>query len=425
MPGPTSPRSPYAMPYGMLLRLAARNVWRNSRRTLLSASAIAVCASAIIVGRSLLNGVSTAIIEAPTRSMVGHAQIHEPSYLNASAALPLQKNLEWDDRLYTLLRQDPEVVEAAGRIHFSALLTDPTQERNALCLGVALEPRREKAITTKVFEEIAQGQPLSEDDPDGIVVAQAIANVLGLKVGDEVSILTTTEAGSMTGRDVHVRGISQVPLIGIATKSVYMVLPTAQRLLRMEGKVTEVGVALEHPEPPQAEAYVVRVQEVLKAAGYVLQPRPWMEAAAAYMNTLALWESVFSVLVSCFYAAMVSGIANTMLMNVTERITEIGTMMALGVRRAVIVRLFLLEALLLGVLGATGGAVLSLVLVAYLGRSGINVGLAGDLPDIVYPWIEPHYPLLVITIAMFVTVVAALWPVHRVSRLTPVEALSG
>ncbi len=138
-----------------------------------------------------------------------------------------------------------------------------------------------------------------------------------------------------------------------------------------------------------------------------------------------MMDQVFGILILVFYIIMVAGIINTMLMSVLERVSEIGMMMAIGVKRRTILQLFFAEALLLALIGAAVGVLTGGGLVLYFGTQGLYLPLAGDLPKIVYPSIEAPFLLWTCLGALVVALFAALAPVYRASRLTPIEALSG
>jgi putative ABC transport system permease protein len=114
-----------------------------------------------------------------------------------------------------------------------------------------------------------------------------------------------------------------------------------------------------------------------------------------------------------------------MLMSALERTREIGTMMALGVRRARILVLFLLEAALLGLAGGGLGALTGGALVALLGRRPVVVAPPGGIPFRFVPHVAPSYLLGLVALVAAGAVLVSLYPAWRASRLRPVEALAG
>ena len=119
------------------------------------------------------------------------------------------------------------------------------------------------------------------------------------------------------------------------------------------------------------------------------------------------------------------GILNTMMMSVRERTREIGTMMAVGVRRRQILGLFLLEAALIGLAGGSLGVLVGGGLVTYWGRGGLEIRMTGGEAIIqLFPYITVRFILSVFSLAGLGAAVAALLPSYFASRLRPVEALA-
>ena len=113
-----------------------------------------------------------------------------------------------------------------------------------------------------------------------------------------------------------------------------------------------------------------------------------------------------------------------MLMSVFERVREIGTMLAVGMRRRQVLALFLLEAGLLGVVGGLGGVALGSAVVRGLAARGIPMqGLGSGVASVLRPELNASFVLLSLGVAITGALVAAAWPAWRASRLNPVDAL--
>ena len=128
----------------------------------------------------------------------------------------------------------------------------------------------------------------------------------------------------------------------------FVPLAFAQELLRMEGRATEIAVALHHFEDAE------KVKPVLQATlGPEYEVSTWHDVAAYIDDAIATQNFILNLIAGVFLFVALLGIANTMLMSVLERTREIGTMMSVGVRRRQILTLFLLV-IGVPVLGASG-----------------------------------------------------------------------
>jgi putative ABC transport system permease protein len=136
-------------------------------------------------------------------------------------------------------------------------------------------------------------------------------------------------------------------------------------------------------------------------------------------------DAVLSIISNTFLLMALLGISNTMLMSVRERTREIGTMMAVGVRRRQILTLFLLEAALIGLAGGILGAAGGGSFVAWYGAKGMHIRMTGgDAMLEIHPFITAGFIFRTFLIAALGAALAALYPALRASRLRPVEALS-
>ena len=144
------------------------------------------------------------------------------------------------------------------------------------------------------------------------------------------------------------------------------------------------------------------------------------------MSTLGRYIILTVLGYTALVMLMLLGVANTMLMSVLERTREVGTMMAVGLTRGSVLSLFLLEALVLGALGAGGGFLLMNVLTFALAAKGIHFKPPNATMELeVIPFLTPGFTLVVLFIAIGGAVLFALYPALRASRLRPVQALAG
>ena len=221
--------------------------------------------------------------------------------------------------------------------------------------------------------------------------------------------------------DFEFVGLYGQPGLPLRDKKIGIVpLSFAQALLRMEGRATEIAVAIENLEAAEL------IKPLLQAAvGPEYEVTTWHDVAPAIDDQVAGQNFVLSLISAVFLFVALLGIANTMLMSVLERTREIGTMMSVGVRRRQILTLFLLEAALLGLAGGILGAAAGGGFVLYYGYKGIVMRFPGMLAAMhVHPTVSIGYILFILALASGGAALAALWPSLRASRMRPVEALA-
>jgi putative ABC transport system permease protein len=163
----------------------------------------------------------------------------------------------------------------------------------------------------------------------------------------------------------------------------------------------------------------------VELANSKLEVTPWYDMADFYNKTVILFSKQVGVLKLIIAVIIVLSISNTLMMSVLERTGEIGTRMALGYTSASIMRQFLSEGVLLGLLGGVLGILAALALAHVISAVGIPMppppGRArGFLGEILVTW-----PLVfdAIALAIATTLVASVYPAWKASRMVIVDAL--
>lgn len=209
---------------------------------------------------------------------------------------------------------------------------------------------------------------------------------------------------------------------------VAMHLPQAQRLIYGNGapRVTAIMIQLRHTS--QMAAASARLNQLLATE---LKDRPleildYETLNPIYGQTIGFFGSVFNFIAALIGVIVLFTIGNTMSMAVVERTIEIGTLRAMGLRRAKIRQLFMCEGVLLGVIGAALGVLAALgiaFLINHSGLSWIPPGYVDSYPVIVRIWGE--LPLLFGSAICLVllTVFSGWWPANRASKSLIVDAL--
>ncbi len=405
-----------------LSAIAFRNVLRNRRRTLITLSALTIGITAVGSIRGVLNGLHQTMVKGSVEGALGALQVHKTGYLANVMSTPLSMDFALDDALLGKVKAVPHVTAVAPRIQFAGSLTlsavEGADSPEALFFSaIALDPVIEPQVTPQRAKLFTKGTLFDEDH---VVLGDTLAAAFGAKNGAEAVLLAPDRDGSLNGELAHVGGAIGAIMPG-EMKIAIVPLSLAQRLLRMEGRATELAIALDD---------LSQTDEVVSALRTSLGPdyevNAWDEVMPERKTLMARQNSISGLISAVFLVLMLLGVANTMLMSVLERTREVGTMMAVGLTRAGVRTLFLLEALMLGAMGAAGGLGLSLVITFLLSRHGIHfTPPTATMPIEVFPYLTVRFMLLISAAAMGGAVVFSLYPAIRASRLRPVEALAG
>ncbi|QSQ21967.1 ABC transporter permease [Pyxidicoccus parkwayensis] len=400
-----------------LLTLAVRNLTRSKARNAITTGAILFGVAVSLFLGARIKGMQNATIDDVVDARVGAIQVHRRGYFDLKENQPLKLDLPQDPALEAKLRAVPGVREVMPRIAFSGQVSNGS--RATLIAGQGMDPARELAVLPLAHREV-RGRPLSAEVPQGAVMGQDLANALELKPGASLVLQATTQKRKENAVDLDLVGtvISLNPQE--SKRTLNLTLVQAQRLLRMDGRVTEYVVAVKNRD--EVDAVAARLRTEL-GDGY--EVHTWAELRPTVVDRIRIQQTMLTIIVGVCVILAVFGVANAMWMSVKERTREIGTMLAMGIRRWEVGGLFLLEAALQALLGGALGAGLVFAQVAVsAAQGGIQTTLpGGTAPLTIIPTIAPGLLAAVLLTSTLGAVVASVFPALRAARLHPVEAL--
>lgn len=402
--------------------MALRNVTRNRRRTLITLAAVVIGTTAVGTIRGVLNGLQHSIVTGTVEGSLGAIQVHRTGYLANVLSTPLSLDFTADEGMLSKIHSVKGVKDIAPRIQFAGTLTLSATNENetpeALFFGAqAIDPVLEPKVCPQRSKLFTDGTVF---DDTHVVLGDALAAAFGAKNGAEAILLAPDRDGSLNGELATVGGAMRAIMPG-EMKVAVVPLSLAQRLLRMDDKVTELAISVEDVD--KAPEIAAQLREVL---GPQYEVHTWDALAPERKTIMNIQNAVSGVISVVFVMLMLLGVANTMLMSVLERTREVGTMMAVGLTRASVLTLFLLEALVLGVMGAGGGFIMMNLITSALAKKGLHITPPSATMEIeIIPFLTVRFTLVIMFIAMGGAVLFALYPALRASRLRPVQALAG
>lgn len=395
--------------------IALRNLSRQARRTALSAGSVLIAVCAVVLLRGMANGLLRLLADNVVDAGVGAIQVHAPGFLEAESD-PLKLDLPDEPALYARIAAVPGVAAVTPRLTFDALIGNGSV--STLAQVVAVDPAREAKVCPHRWDE-AHGQGLDKPDAAEAVVGEGLGTGLGAKAGDTLNIMTGTRAGAQNALDFTVRTLMVTADPFSSKRRVIVPLKFAQSVAGMGGRVTEIAIAVR--DSSAVETVAARLSAEL---GPKYDVRTWKVLVPSVQERLVRLGRVLAFISVVLFIMVLSGIVNTMLMTVYERVREIGTMLAVGAKRRQIVALFMLEAAGLGAVGASAGGIIGYAFIRWLGARGIALPIPGQAFSLeLHASVSFAYVLGAIGVGVVGALVAAAYPSWRASRLTPVEAL--
>ncbi|MDH5684715.1 MAG: ABC transporter permease, partial [candidate division WOR-3 bacterium] len=185
-----------------LLKLAYRNFFRNTRRSIISGTSIAIAIALVIFAQSYLKGVLKNISGNVIKLLSGHVRITTQEYERRERLLPLSEAINLSPKFYQALKND-EIELIAPRIKFGVLLGQ--EELSVPALGYAVDPTIERKISG-LDRRIINGSYL-DSFSNSTIIGKELAKRMNLKVGDTLTLITRTAYDSPTGINLLIKGI--------------------------------------------------------------------------------------------------------------------------------------------------------------------------------------------------------------------------
>jgi putative ABC transport system permease protein len=418
------------------IRLATRNVNRNRSRTALTLAAIGFGVLMTVFLQGFSQGFTDMITDDSIKAKVGALQIHRAGFFEVKDSSPLDFGMEEGGELERKIRSVKGVSDVTGRLTFQSIVNGPAASSMLMTTGV--DPAHEYNVLPYSLTDIA-GKPISSEAKTGAVIGLEIADSLGLvthsqqdvngkvvdvpsvKAGSSAIISAARKSGQQNALDVDVVGLINSGNAFESKRLGFVPLRFAQDLLDMNGQVNEYLISVANREE------IPRVkQDILTALGPGYEAQDWKDVRPNVADVISVQRIILTSICFVFLIIAVIGVVNTMLMSVMERTREIGTMMAVGVTRAQVTLLFLLEGIVLALIGGAAGAIGGTLLVkgiCAVGGLPITVPGSTALRHILPP-APPFILAIAVAAALLGTLGASVYPAWRASRLRPVEALA-
>ncbi|MDP9100507.1 MAG: FtsX-like permease family protein [Verrucomicrobiota bacterium] len=466
-------------------KLAFRNVFRNTRRSLATIIAIMLsCAGLILFG----GYVTWAFRSAESQGVVifSHLQLARPGFYDKGAGNPTAYAIDTYPRIKQLLEQDaiigPKLQMITAQTIFKGIVSYSAARTSSTFVGLGVFPEEDWALLhwnpyhiTSPLDLPANkaaygtGPELSSEDPEGVTIGIGLSKVLQISFDPKererqatstkpvtrsdssssdlavlseeltrqtnsapsqrpaIELLCAPPGGGMpNAMTMSVRKIFNRPTKELDNQTVKLDIRRASELFfpGEELKVTSILVLLK--QTADLPAVVARLHQLIADGQLDLEFRTWTELRPFFSQLTQMFRVMFTFMFCIIAAIVIFTIYNTLSTSIAERMAEIGTLRAMGVTRAGIRKTFLLEGIFLGLIGGILG-----VLLAILGETIVNsLGVVYIPPGgSFYTKMEVivlRAPLVLVVCfggSLVAALFSAIFPAHRASRMIIVDAL--
>ncbi len=391
-------------------KIALRFLLDNRMQTLLITFGIAVGSAVIVFITALITGLQANVIQR-TLGTQAHIRILPPDEVNRTLpaadswslvlesprAQRLRSIINWQD-VRDVLDQDVQILAVSPVISGPAIARRGVARASVALLGID-PPRYQRIIP--LADDLIAGRFLV--GAGNAVIGKELARDLGLGIGDKLRL----DAGEGREAVVDIAGIFELGVRELDTRYVYLDLKQAQTLLDLPGGVTVIDTTV---------AEIFQADEVARRLARLtgLRAESWMETNGQLLNALSS-QSMTTEMIRVFVGISVAfGIASVLAVSVVQRTREIGILRAMGSPRGQILRVFLLQGGLLGLLGSACGGLVGWGLVQVFNLLG---------PRLFIIPVDPTLVPLAMLVATVTGVLAAAMPARRAARYDPAVAI--
>ncbi len=399
-------------------RLAGRNLRRSPRRTVLTTIAVVAGVAVYLLGQGFIGGIEENILATAINSQTGHVLVKPQGY-------PLQAGLHPVDALVTLTPEarallDSEAEAWTGRLYFAPTAASGSDATRVVAIGY--HPERDAAVFRRDDWKVDGALPRA--DAHEVAVSFRLARLLELEPGDPLVLQVRTHRGAMNALQVTVSarvstGNSAADMLGMFVPG-----PLAQELV---GTALPSHVAVKLRSRDAAEDFAARLRA---AQGEGVKVTTWDDETRELIELQGVRRRVLNVAVFILMALAGFGIANTVLMAAYERTREVGTLRSLGMTEGGVLRLFLVEGALVGLMGALLGALLGGGLLWHWSRNPIDLsasfeaqGSALPVSALLYTQFEAGMLVTAVVMGTVVAILASIYPARVAARMVPADAV--
>lgn len=397
----------------LIFPLAWRNLWRNSRRSMLTMLAIFVAVFSMVVLGAFMRAWGNSSVIETINNLTGHGQIHQVNYLDDPN---VDHRISHLPNSLKVALQSNNIRQYAKRVRVPAMLK--TERESAPVELYGIEPQQEDGLSF-IANSVVQGHYFNSNNQRGIIIGEKLAARLQTKLGRRLVVMSQGADGQIKERGLTIIGLFHGQA-NLEKSVVFISLTQAQTLLGIGSDFSELVYRL--PDEENAE----QVAQHLQAKAGNLQVKSWNELQPFAKAMLEMSNATIFIWIIVSFGVVSFGLINTLLMAVFERMREFGLLQALGMKpRWLLLQLLLESSIMVGLATIIGLVAGVLLILAF--ANGINLGLGASYlgsAQLVYPKVDWQEIGMIGISVILLGLLASLYPAIKAAREVPVKVLA-
>ncbi|MFO8147847.1 MAG: ABC transporter permease [Bacteroidota bacterium] len=405
----------------MLLKIAWLNIWRNKRRTLITAASVFFAVLLAILVRSMTDGIYENMIRNFVSFSSGYVQIHQKGYWDEQS---IDNTFEENKALNNTLLQNPDITHILPRLENFALASFADKTKGVLILGI--DPELEEKVNS-LDEKVIKGNYLESLNDEAILIGEGLASRFKLKVRDTLVLLGKGYQARSAAAKYEIKGIIQLGSPDLNNNIVYLPLQQAQYMHAAENRLTAITIVPNRVS--QLNDLKTSVQKNIDTSRYEVMT--WKEMIPELNQFIEADRTGHYIIILILYVIVSFGLFGTLLMMTFERIHEFGILIAIGMKKRSLAFILLMESLMITLIGCLAGIAAGVLLVQWFINNPIY--FTGELKEVYENYgIEPYLyfsgnPKIFIVQTLIILILSgllALYPVFKMMSLKPVKAIN-
>lgn len=465
-------------------QLAWRNLWRNKRRTLITAASVFFAVFFALVMRSFQLGTYDKLFKDVIESYTGYLQLQNKDYFDEPM---LDNSFIVDSALIGNMKNDPNVTDVVFRLESFALAAAGSRTQGVIVIGMdpqgedkvlkirsrlvkykltpavieaiqsddvpehtkkLLPVYRNEAYTseTRLIMDLDIGKSdtsrllpvirkhsffpngyINASDTNGILIGNGLSDYLKVNLGDTIDLIGMGYHGASAAGTFIVRGIVRMPSPDIDNLIVYLPINAARNLYDASGMATSAIVNLRSNDDKDI---ILTGERLKKITPGNLAIHTWQEMNALMVNQMEADNKSGMIMLAILYLVIAFGVFGTVLMMMAERKREFGMLVSIGMQKRKLAKVVSFEMLLIGFIGVVAGVIASLPLVFYGHFHPMKfTGEMGQMYedygfDPVMPTMLPDtFYLWQVIIVLIILLIAISFSIRRIFKINVINAL--